>query len=115
MTDLRRLGNSAFYGVHSKSLTIPVSVKRIGDAAFAGNKDYKTVTVDAANTNFKMVQNMLCDVKEQKVLQCFDMAEDVIDIPQGMKSIGDEAFSPLHNVTTVRIPSSVTRVGNEAF
>lgn len=24
-------------------------------------------------------------------------------------------LSPLHNVTTVRIPSSVTRVGNEAF
>ena len=45
------------------------------------------MTVDAANTNFKMVQNMLCDVKEQKVLQCFDMAEGVIDIPQGMKSI----------------------------
>ena len=112
---LETIGNSAFYGVHSKSLTIPASVKHIGDAAFAGNKDYKTVTVDGANTNFKMVQNMLCDVKEQKVLQCFDMAEGVIDIPQGMKSIGDEAFSPLHNVTTVRLPSSVTRVGNEAF
>ena len=36
---LETIGKYAFYGTHSKSLSIPASVKNIGDAAFGGNKE----------------------------------------------------------------------------
>lgn len=65
---LETIGKYAFYGTHSKSLSIPASVKNIGDAAFGGNKDYTDVKVDANNENFKVENNLLCNVKEHKVL-----------------------------------------------
>ncbi|MGP1593200.1 MAG: leucine-rich repeat domain-containing protein [Prevotella multiformis] len=112
---LESIGKHAFYSTHSKTLTIPASVKYIGDAAFAGSKDYTEVKVDPANTIFKMIGYMLCDVSRHKVLQCFNMSEGIVEVPQDMESIGDEAFSPLKKVTAVRIPASVTHIGSEVF
>lgn len=112
---LETIGKYAFYGTHSKSLSIPASVKNIGDAAFGGNKDYTDVKVDANNENFKVENNLLCNVKEHKVLQCFNMAEGTVEIPNGIECIGDGAFSPLKKVTSVSIPASLKQIGSEVF
>ncbi len=39
----------------------------------------------------------------------------IVDIPYGVKSIDQYAFSGMPNVQTIRIPSSVTSVGSSAF
>lgn len=38
-----------------------------------------------------------------------------INLPEGLKSIGEYAFNICTNITTITIPSSVTRIGDSAF
>ena len=119
------IGSSAFSNCPSlTSITIPKSVTSIGDKAF-----YKCVFLrsnfinnskcsDATNwgaliyTEEEEVDGMII---QNNVLVAARENLTIANIPEGVTSIGNEAFYYCTNLTSIIIPSSVTSIGDDAF
>lgn len=117
------IGNSAFRNSGMTSITLPASVEKVGDYAFAWMpiEDIDLSHVRSvgkgllSGTKVKSVQ--LADgmeaVPEEMFSNCWELTSVVI--PNSVKSIGNKAFEECNNLTTVSIPGSVETIGDEVF
>ena len=112
---LESIGEKAFVHLHLKKLNLPASVTDIGEGAFAGIKELQEVTIDKANTAFRLEDGLLTDIKGKKLLQCFNYRKGDVHIAETIETIGTLAFGRAQEITAVYIPASVTHIGNDAF
>ena len=109
------VGEGAFYECSGlTSLTVGNSVKAIGDGAFTWCFGLTSVHISdiAAWCNIEFGDQPLYYAGH-----LFLNGEEVKDlvIPNSVKSIGDNAFRGLSDLTSVSIPSSLTSIGYKAF
>ena len=108
-------GMSGFYDCDNLiSITIPASLEYINDIDYckklttfevAENNEYYSTSDDG-----KILYN-----KDKTVLNRYPSASGDVTIPNGVTSIGFDAFSGCNNLTSVIIPDSVTSIGSDAF
>lgn len=101
------IGNDAFmYHDNLSSLTIPASVKRIGQSAFqyAGKN---------TNLNISIPSNSQLATIENNAFQESGLSS--ITIPDGVITIGNNAFKLCKNLTSIKLPSTLTSIGASAF
>ena len=133
--EVTRIGNDAFVLSGLGSITIPDSVESIGGGAFFGCDKLRDVyigaglssfggvpftacpelrsfTVSKNNLSFKSVSGMLLSKDGNVLLR--GVNGDVM-IPNGVTEIADYAFGSLHGLTSIYIPNTVLRIGNDAF
>lgn len=108
------IGMYAFhYAIYLESITIPDTVTEIDDAAFTDCWRLHSITLPAS----------LKTIGSQAFFQEEPNSDDApddpglfsIDIPNGVETIGHEAFSTNMFLTSVHIPASVTEIGDDAF
>ena len=90
------------YNGESPVVTIPDSVKEIGENAFKGLKIEQVV-----------FSNSVTKIGAFAFDDCTNLTS--ITIPNSVTSIGEHAFSRCTNLTSITIPNSVTSIGNGAF
>ena len=109
------LGNYAFYGVSvTRALTVPASVKTIGEYCFAcrtaGYSDkYATkVTLTVENSQLETIGNHAFDGNEKQA---------AIEIPASVVTIGDYAFNGCASLATITFAenSALKTIGGHAF
>ena len=101
---LTGIGNRAFYNCQKlHSLTIPGSVKTIGEAAFFRNKSVTTLTLNEG----------LTVIKRSAFEDCTSLIE--VRIPGTVTEIGSHAFYCCSRLAYVRIPDSVKTFGTGIF
>ncbi len=111
------IGDSAFYWCTSlTSITIPDSVTTIGANPFRGCRDLTTINVSPDQPMLAVIDGVLFE-KSTKTLVCYPSGntDTKYAIPQGIRTIGDSAFSGCRDLSTITIPDSVTSIGNSAF
>ena len=94
----------AFFCCESlQCITIPNSVKSIGNRAFYECKSLQSITIPNSVTSIG-----------KEAFSCCESLQS-ITIPNSVKSIGNYAFRNCESLQSVTIPNSVTSIGNKAF
>ena len=111
------IGDMAFTECSSlTSVVIPDSVTSIGDRAFTLCDILIRITVDGNNQYYQSIDGNLYSKDGKTLIQYAVGKEDYsFDIPFGVTSIGDAAFTCCESLTSVMIPDSVTSIGVWAF
>ena len=99
-----KIGQRAFMGIKQlKSVSIPNSVSAISWYAFSGCVSLTSITIPDT-------------VKKigKRCFECCDALTEVV-LPDGIKEIGDETFFRCSSLQEVVIPDTVTSIGKGAF
>ena len=108
------------------SVSIPSTVKTIGESAFEGCSNLTEVTMSSGVTSIAdstfywckklaeiTIPNSVTSIADYAFVGCETLTE--ITIPSGVTSIGISAFKDCSKLTNVIIPNSVTSIGSSAF
>ncbi len=112
------LGDSSLLLTNLQSIHIPANVTSIQRRAFS-NSYIKTITVDDNNTHFKDDQGVALLSKDGK--NFYYMVEEPVlpnqdyDIPDGVESVGQDAFYLCNYINKLYIPSSVKTFHEKAI
>ena len=111
-----RIGAALCYSFSAlDSVTIPAGVTSISEYAFMSDS-LSEINVDEGNINYSSIDGVLFD-KDQTILIQYPASSKVetYEIPEGVTSIEQSAFSPSWGLTSVTIPDSVTSIFSSAF
>ena len=114
---VKTIGDDAFNGCESlTSVEIPASVEAIGDEAFGNCHSLTSFSVAPGAPNFQAVAGVLFSA-DRKTLIAFPTAKKAAKylIPNGVETVGDDAFNGCASLKSVKIPASVKKIGDEAF
>lgn len=101
---VKTIGNWAFGKcINLKSVIIPNSVTSIGNHAFYECSGLKSVTIS----------NSVTSIGSSAFWGCSGLTSVIL--PNSVTTIGDAAFLCCSNLTAVKIPNSVTSIGDAAF
>lgn len=107
-SSLESIGRNAFSGCSSLAeMYIPAGVTSVGDSAF-NNCGAINFTVAEGNAAYRSENGHLIENAANMLIRAGQSGE----IPEGVQTIGDRAFSRSATVTELYIPSSVTQIGN---
>lgn len=96
-----------------ESLHIPASVKFIGRNVVEDSPKLKSLTVDAGNTIYDSRNNG--DIIYETATNTIVAVAPEAEIPQGVETIGDYAFSYFSDRQSVILPEGVRVLGDYAF
>ncbi len=111
------IGNTAFYDCDRlSSVSIGNGVREIGANPFWSCEKLTRIVVAPEHPTLATIDGVLF-FKPEKRLVCYPCAFDQPEysVPQGIRVIGNEAFSFCGSLSSVSIPDSVTSVGDLAF
>lgn len=111
---LKTVGAYAFSTCHELTkLNIPASVESIGTGFISYNDKLKTVSAEAGNTHYKVVNNCVVEIATGKLLGAGNGAK--IPVDGSVTEICDEAFAGLTGLGEQIIPESVITLGENIF
>lgn len=109
-------GSKAYGSPKLTDITIPKSIKSIGNVPFGNCSALQNITVDAANEHYASENGILFNKNKTEVI-CYppSLGFESYVIPLGVEIIHDCAFHFCNNLMEVTIPTSVTSIGANAF
>ncbi|MBR6807155.1 MAG: leucine-rich repeat domain-containing protein [Clostridia bacterium] len=99
-----------------KNVSIPASVTSIQLNAFFNCSNIDSFTVDSGNPNYCAIDGILF-TKDKSELICYPCGKSssTYTIPDGVTTIGSNAFNGAYILENVKIPNSVTSIEDYAF
>lgn len=99
-----------------KKIRLPKTVTNVGAFAFSSCRLLEEIKIDAGNTAFKVVDNVLYTA-DGKVLIVYANAKKAttFEVPEGVEVIADGAFYGAEKLTEIALPASVKKIGDYAF
>lgn len=94
----------AFYkSTDVKSITLPETIKQIGESAFAWCTNLKRINIPS----------QIKKINGSTFYLCRQLTE--IILPSGIQTIGNSAFGECWQLRKINIPGNCTEIGNDAF
>ena len=110
------IGKAAFYGcIGLTCVSISSYVTSIGNNAFGECSGLIAVNVSSDNPVYCSIDGILYDKDKTTIITCPKGKTGSINIPEGVKSIGNNAFYRCSGLTSVNIPEGVVNIGSWAF
>jgi len=109
------IANNAFYGVgDSKTIQLPASITTISNTSFVNNK-LSAFSIANANTNFSVNGGVLFSKDGKELISFPTQKGNTYTIPNGVTTIGKDAFNNHRLLTNITIPASVEVIEQSAF
>ena len=111
------IGNSAFNDCRNLTdITISANVTSIGQGAFYNCSKLASISVNEANANYRSIDGVLF-AKDGKTLIQYPSGKSAEEytVPDGVTSIGSDAFGYCTGLTSINMPDSVTSIESWAF
>ena len=117
MLPVTGISDHAFLGASNiRSVTIPASITSIGDEAFFYCSGLTDIYVDEGNPCYKSIDgNLYSKDGTTLVRYAIGRTSSLVEIPDGVTSIGSFAFATSENLVTITIPEHVTNIDAGAF
>ena len=100
---VKAIGPQAFAGGLIPSVTIPNTVKTMGDGLFLLCKNLKSAKFS----------NGLTEIPNNAFYNCFSLT--TVELPRSITTIGGDAFNACFDLASITLPFSVTEIGEKAF
>ena len=114
--DVTSIGSYAFNSCPVlETVSIGVGVTSIGNFAFSCDTALQNITVSEENTYFTAVDNILFSKDGTVIYRYPHDGSTEYEIPDGVTSIGIDAFGNVETLTSITIPVSLTTVSWYAF
>lgn len=111
---IKSIGDFAFYTKNVVSINLPDSLEYIGKGAFVGSNAI-TYRISANHPTFAVVDGALYDKSQKKLI----WGKEDATIPEGIKIIGDYACYEVPNCginrNGIALPSTIEEIGDYAF
>lgn len=116
-SSVTRIGREAFFGCNRlSSVNISDGVTDIGFNVFNYCYSLSAINVSASNPSYKSVNGILFTKDGQTLIQYpAGKTDAAYTIPYGVTCIGEYSFENCNKLTSISIPSSVTRIDDCAF
>lgn len=117
---VKSIGNSVFFQCHKLTdVTLPVNLQTLGNSVFDTCAGLTSVTMPNSENISGIPSGMFHKCANLKILKTpncsSESIEGVISIPNGIKSIGSNAFAECTQIHIVEIPASVESISPTAF
>lgn len=100
---VKSIGDWAFSSTGIKTIEIPSTVKKYGRYILSGCEDLENVTLPPYMEN----------LPDGTFYRCTSLK--TVQLPEGIKEISEDLFRSCKALTSVKIPSSVTKICEDAF
>ena len=111
--NLTAIGNFAFQDSGIEELVVPKTVTEIGRDIFYYARNLKALSVEEGNTVFDSRDNCNAIIETATNTLRIGCANTVV--PNGIKALGQMAFSGIPSLKEVKLPSGLTSIGWAAF
>lgn len=109
------IGESAFSGSALKQIYVGSGLKTLGDNVFAGCLALESIEVSEDNALFSSQQGILYNKSKTHIIYVpFAIQGDVI-LADGITEIEPRSFFACVDITSITIPFSVNKIGENAF
>ena len=111
------IGLRAFEGYRDLTAIVIPNEVIIGEGSIFATSCYDLVrvVVDAEHPNYVSVDGVLFDKKMKTLIRCPEGKGGAYEIPEGVVSIQDGAFSSCSKLTSVTMSSSLVKLGDRTF
>lgn len=100
---LTKIGKYCFKYNRIKNVVIPNTVKDIGEGCFSNSLEMESITF---SSSMEIIPDYAC-------CECYKLIK--VNMPDGIKKIGNNAFKSTRLLSHVAFPESVVEVGSELF
>ncbi len=114
---LTSIGDNAFSSCSSlTAITLPDSITEMGANPFVYCKQLTNIQISPDHPVFATIDGVLFN-KTEKKLVCYPggFTATEYQVPKGIRSIGDYAFSSCDSLTAITLPEGLTSIGDSAF
>lgn len=111
------IGAKAFNNCSSlQSFFVPAAVRTIGKGAFDGTSSMLTISASTSNSYFSSTDNVLYNKTSTKVIKCAQAnSYSVVRLPSTVTTIGEGAFREVKNLALVIMSSALQTIEAHAF
>lgn len=111
------LDDSAFGNCKNMThVCLPASLSLVGEGIFMGCDNLRCITLARGSKALSMIDNFLIRNEDQTLIAWAPCADDAtLQIPDGVRRIGDYTFSNCARILSVTFPDSVAEIGECAF
>lgn len=96
------------------SLTIPATVREIGEEFLGYNPRLERITVEDGSRYYKDIDGILYTADGATLLKCPEHYFDPVAVPDGVRTIAERAFQS-SKITSVVLPNTLNEIGYAAF
>lgn len=112
---LENIADRAFAYCDLESVTLPSTLKTFGSGVFANCTRLANIEL-SNNENFKVIDGNLYTNDEKTLLQyAIGKTANTFVIPEGVTNISESAFAYAKNLVSITLPSTLVKIGDEAF
>lgn len=109
------IGEDVFVGCYDlKSINIPNSVQNLDSNPFADCEEL-SISVAEDHPIYAVIEGVLFSKVDKRLISFPSTATIAYEVPNGIVEIGEKAFAGRKDLKAVRIPTSVTKIADDAF